>query len=161
MLGRWRGFDPLSGWVGASHREARWRVISGWAYVGGGSNVRFSRGDRRFRHITGARDHRDVPRNAAEFVRRSHPCPRPRRAALPEKRSRVRSARALSVGDEDLFRIDCPALLFQPVSEGVVLCKTSRGVNRCLSNSECGESGSQMQRFESRREPESLGEFRF
>jgi hypothetical protein len=26
-------------------------------------------GDRRFRHITRARDHRDVPRNAADFVR--------------------------------------------------------------------------------------------
>jgi signal transduction histidine kinase len=38
----------------------------------------------------------------------------------------------------------CPIIL--------VARKTSRGVNRCLSNSECGESGSQMQRFESRRQ---------
>ena len=43
----------------------------------GGSNVRFSRGDRRFRHITRARDHRDVPRDAAESLRRSPPFPRP------------------------------------------------------------------------------------
>lgn len=56
-----------------------------------------------------------------------HPCPRPRHAALPEKRSRVRSSRALSVGDEDLFRIDCSALLFQPVSEGVVALQDVTG----------------------------------
>jgi hypothetical protein len=43
----------------------------------GGSNVRFGRGDRRFRHITRARDHRDVPRDAAESLRRSPPFPRP------------------------------------------------------------------------------------
>ena len=52
----------------------------------GGSNVRFSRGDRRFRHITRARDHRDVPRDAAESLRRSHPFPHPRHAALPALR---------------------------------------------------------------------------
>lgn len=43
----------------------------------GGSNVRFGRGDRRFRHIARARDHRDVPRDAAESLRRSPPFPRP------------------------------------------------------------------------------------
>jgi hypothetical protein len=48
----------------------------------GGSNVRFSRGNRSFRHITRARDHRDVPRDAAESLRRSHPFPRPRHAEL-------------------------------------------------------------------------------
>jgi hypothetical protein len=47
----------------ASDPEAN-RAHTGRPLIGG-SNVRFSRGDRRFRHITGARDHGDVPRNAA------------------------------------------------------------------------------------------------
>jgi hypothetical protein len=48
-------------------------------------------------------------------------------AALPEKRSRVRSSRALPVGDGDLFRIGCSALLFQPVSEEIVALQDVTG----------------------------------
>jgi hypothetical protein len=144
----------------------------------GSWNVRFSRNDRRFRHITRARDRRDVPRNAAKFVRRRPFMPRPRLRIAENAHTSAR--RAHPIGYDGLFQIDCSALLLQPVPEKVVAsARMSRmRSNRRLSASECNGSVSQevrippprlrvlaqfrfqMQKFESFRPPASAQEGR-